>query len=117
MEDYGSTLRQRRPVVISGDDPTVDYSIGTYVRRRVTTLKPPMNKAPNPIAALRLLNGQQWAFFFVAFFAWSLDALDFFTVSLTVSDLAKDFGKKNSDITWGITLVLMLRSVGAIIFG
>jgi SHS family lactate transporter-like MFS transporter len=38
-------------------------------------------------------------------------------VSLTVGDLAEQFGKTNTDITWGITLVLMLRSVGAIIFG
>jgi SHS family lactate transporter-like MFS transporter len=34
-----------------------------------------------------------------------------------VTSLAKYFGKANSDITWGITLVLMLRSVGAVIFG
>jgi SHS family lactate transporter-like MFS transporter len=53
----------------------------------------------------------------VAFLGWTWDALDFFTVSLTVTSLAKQFDKKNSDITWGITLVLMLRSVGAIIFG
>lgn len=53
----------------------------------------------------------------VAFFGWTWDAFDFFTVSLTVSNLAKTFDKSNADITWGITLVLMLRSVGAIIFG
>jgi SHS family lactate transporter-like MFS transporter len=76
-----------------------------------------MNKAPNPFKLLALLNFQQWMFFCVAFFAWSWDAFDFFTVSLTVSDLAKDFGKTTKDITWGITLVLMLRSVGSIIFG
>ena len=34
-----------------------------------------------------------------------------------MSDLAETFGKSKTDITWGITLVLMLRSVGAIIFG
>lgn len=45
------------------------------------------------------------------------DAFDFFTVSLTVSSLAKQFGKTNTDITWGITLVLMFRSVGSILFG
>lgn len=33
------------------------------------------------------------------------------------SELAETFDKSNKDITWGITLVLMLRSVGAIIFG
>ena len=45
------------------------------------------------------------------------DAFDFFTVSLTVENLADTFGKTNSQITWGITLVLMLRSVGAVVFG
>ncbi len=45
------------------------------------------------------------------------DAFDFFTVSLTVGDLAKTFEKTNTQITWGITLVLMFRSVGSIIFG
>lgn len=45
------------------------------------------------------------------------DSFDFFTVSLTVSDLAEAFGRTKADITWGITVVLMLRSVGAVIFG
>lgn len=53
----------------------------------------------------------------VAFLGWTWDAFDFFTVSLTIPELAEEFGKTNKDITWGITLVLMLRSVGAIIFG
>jgi MFS transporter, SHS family, lactate transporter len=76
-----------------------------------------MNKAPNPIKALMLLNRKQWLFFLIGFLGWTWDAFDFFTVSLTVAELAKQFDKKNSDITWGITLVLMLRSVGAITFG
>lgn len=38
-------------------------------------------------------------------------------MSLTVSDLAKEFGKTNTQITWGITLVLMFRSVGSVTFG
>lgn len=45
------------------------------------------------------------------------DAFDFFTVSLTASDLAETFDKSVADITWGITLVLMFRSVGSILFG
>lgn len=32
-------------------------------------------------------------------------------------DLAETFDKTNTDITWGITLVLMFRSVGSIAFG
>lgn len=68
-------------------------SAGRYMATRFTTLKPAMAKVQNPIALLRLLNLQQWMFFLVAFFAWSWDAFDFFTVSLTVEDLAESFGK------------------------
>lgn len=92
-------------------------SPGRYLATRFPTLKPPMAKAPNPFKLLALLNLQQWLFFLVAFLAWSWDAFDFFTVSLTVTELSKEFDKKPSQITWGITLVLMFRSVGAIIFG
>ena len=92
-------------------------SAGRYAATRISTLKPPMAKAPNPFTLVRMLNVQQWMFFLVAFFAWSWDAFDFFTVSLTVSQLATQFDKSTSQITWGITLVLMFRSVGSIIFG
>ncbi|KAI8941817.1 hypothetical protein NX059_003017 [Plenodomus lindquistii] len=97
--------------------PVPRMSVGRYLATRLTTLKPAHDKVANPITLLRLLNVQQWLFFLVSFFAWSWDAFDFFTVSLTVEDLAETFGKTKADITWGITLVLMLRSVGSIIFG
>ncbi|KAF1952328.1 MFS general substrate transporter [Byssothecium circinans] len=99
------------------DTPSDHPSIGRYIKTRIPTLKPPMAKVSNPIRLLALLHLQQWLFFLVAFFAWTWDAFDFFTVSLTVEPLAETFGKTTKDITWGITLVLMLRSVGAIIFG
>lgn len=92
-------------------------SVGRYLATRITTLKPPMRPIPNPFKTLALLNTQQWLFFLVAFIAWTWDAFDFFTVSLTIGDLAATFHKTNADITWGITLVLMLRSIGAITFG
>ncbi|KAF2818903.1 MFS general substrate transporter [Ophiobolus disseminans] len=92
-------------------------SASRYAATRLTTLAPAHDKVANPLTLLRMLNLQQWLFFLVAFFAWSWDAFDFFTVSLTVEDLAESFGKTKADITWGITLVLMLRSVGSIIFG
>ncbi|KAB5566939.1 sugar transporter family protein [Coniochaeta sp. 2T2.1] len=92
-------------------------SVAKYLTTRVTNLKPPMTPAGNPIKQLRLLNREQWAFFAVAWCGWVWDAFDFFTVSLTVTQLAKDFQKSNSEITWGITLVLMLRSVGSFTFG
>jgi len=117
--DHNEKLpRDASPTSSDDVDPTEQHmSPGRYAKTRITTLKPPMAKAPNPIKLLMLLNFQQWMFFLVAFLAWSWDAFDFFTVSLTVSDLAETFNKSNTDITWGITLVLMFRSVGSTIFG
>ncbi|KAJ5946088.1 Major facilitator superfamily domain general substrate transporter [Penicillium verhagenii] len=76
-----------------------------------------MAHVANPIKLLAILNRQQWAFFLVSFLAWSWDSFDFFTVSLTIDDLATSFDKSTTDITWGITLVLMLRSAGSAMFG
>ncbi len=92
-------------------------SVGRYLATRLPTLKPPMRRAPNPFKLLAMLNFQQWMFFLVGFIAWTWDAFDFFTVSLTVTPLAEQFGKTSTDITWGITLVLMFRSVGSVLFG
>ncbi|CAK7210913.1 Carboxylic acid transporter [Sporothrix curviconia] len=97
--------------------PHYGMTTGQYLGSRFSTLKPAMGSAPNPIRLIRKITGRQWAFFFVAFFAWTWDAFDFFTVSLTVSGLAKTFDKTTTQITWGITLVLMFRSIGSILFG
>lgn len=64
-----------------------------------------------------MLNRQHWLFFLVGFLGWTWDAFDYFTVSLTLSNLATTFHRNNADITWGITLVLMMRSIGSITFG
>jgi len=115
-EDYSAQQLEQHATnnTYSADD---NMSAGRYAATRVSTLKPPMERVANPIKLLGLLNGQQWLFFLCGFIAWTWDAFDFFTVSLTVTPLAKQFGKTNADITWGITLVLMFRSVGAILFG
>ncbi|KAK4163371.1 putative sugar transporter family protein [Cladorrhinum sp. PSN259] len=101
--------------------PHHGMSAPTYLSTRFSSLVPPKTQQnrmlPNPIRLLQRLNTRQWCFFGVAFFAWTWDAFDFFTVSLTVSDLAESFGRTRTDITWGITLVLMFRSLGSVIFG
>ncbi|KAK3640611.1 Carboxylic acid transporter [Elasticomyces elasticus] len=94
-----------------------NMSAGRYLATRLSTLKPPMDKVDNPFSLLASLTLMNWLMFLCAFLAWTWDAFDFFTVSLVVSDLAEDFGKTTKDITWGITLVLMFRSVGAVLFG
>jgi SHS family lactate transporter-like MFS transporter len=102
---------------LGSGEPDHMMSAGRYAATRFSTLMPTFDKVANPFSLLRPLNKQQWLFFLVSFFAWSWDAFDFFTVSLTVENLAETFDVSKKDITWGITLVLMLRSVGAITFG
>ncbi|KAJ4474154.1 carboxylic acid transporter [Lentinula lateritia] len=69
------------------------------------------------LTALTELNARQWAEFWTGWLAWSCDAIDFFSVSLSVTSLAEQFNKNTTDITRAITLTLLLRSVGAVIFG
>lgn len=53
----------------------------------------------------------------VGLFAWTLDALDFHVATQTYHELAITFGVTPEDISWGVTLVLMLRFIGGAIFG
>ncbi|TVY83303.1 Carboxylic acid transporter protein-like protein [Lachnellula suecica] len=53
----------------------------------------------------------------LGFLAWTWDAFDFHTVTLTYSELASTFDVSNSRISVGVTLVLMFRPLGAAIFG
>lgn len=53
--------------------PHHGMSAGKYIATRLTTLRPPMTKAPNPIRLLQSVTRTQWAFFAVAFFAWVSD--------------------------------------------
>lgn len=112
-----------------------EMSAGRYFATRLTTLKPPMHKPPGAFKVLGKLSTQQWLFFLVtrlhlahpkrcctnslqvAVLAWTWDAFDFFTVTMTITSFAKEFDRKIADITWDLTLVLMLRSVGSTILG
>src|SRR5881398_949122 len=51
------------------------------------------------------------------FLGWTLDAFDFFLVVMTLTAIAKEFGKTDKDIALSITLTLAFRPVGAFIFG
>ncbi|KAL2219367.1 carboxylic acid transporter [Thermoascus aurantiacus ATCC 26904] len=88
-----------------------------YFATRISSLQPPRNKLRNPYKILRELTRHQWLMFASGFLGWTWDAFDFFTVSITVTELAAEFDVSNSDVSWGMTITLMLRSVGALIFG
>lgn len=71
----------------------------------------------NPFKLLGLLSPMQTLLFISGYIAWSVDAIDFFSVSLNVSRMAIVYDKEESLITESITLTLLFRSVGALIFG
>jgi hypothetical protein len=77
--------------------PTQIYN---YILSRPATLKPPRSRLRNPVSVLKELDRHQWLMFLGGFLGWTWDAFDFFTVSLTVTEIAKEFGVRNSDVTW-----------------
>ena len=55
--------------------------------------------------------------FIAAFLGWALDAFDFFLVTFVVKDIADEFHQSRVAVLGAITLTLMLRPLGALIFG
>lgn len=51
------------------------------------------------------------------FLGWTLDAFDFFLVTLCLTAIGKEFHKSDSEVAFSITLTLMFRPVGAFLFG
>lgn len=97
--------------------------VKTYLITRFTELIPSWSslrenrKMLNPVPGLRQLNKKQWLMFTSAFWAWSWVAYDFFTVSLNIQELSVEFNKPVKSVTWAMTLALMCRTIGSIIFG
>lgn len=71
----------------------------------------------NPISLMAQLSAKDWVFFVVGFCAWTADAFDFHALSIQTVKLAKYYDTTKTAITTAITLTLLLRSVGAAIFG
>src|SRR5438128_2426570 len=70
--------------------------------------------------ALRLfksLNRAQRNTFIACFLGWTLDAIDFFLLTFVLPPVADAFGPTIEQVTFAITLTLMMRPLGAFIFG
>src|SRR4051812_42082900 len=71
-------------------------------------IMPPMRQPSSRDAAYALLAG---------FLGWTLDAFDFFLVVIATHEIADEFRVTDADVTFSLTLTLMMRPVGALIFG
>jgi SHS family lactate transporter-like MFS transporter len=72
------------------------------------------------VEALRLIRSltrDQRNTFVACFLGWTLDAFDFFLLTFVVAQVAQDFGTKVPAVAFAITLTLMMRPLGALIFG
>jgi MFS transporter, SHS family, lactate transporter len=56
MDDKNGTAHRAQ---VGSSEPVVKMSVGRYAATRFSTLKPPMEKVPNPFKLLALLNFQQ----------------------------------------------------------
>jgi len=104
-QSFGDLFRWKQRVEI-----TNEYGESTFVWQEPTPLK-------NPISLFAMLKGRDWAFFLVGLAAWTADAFDFHALSIQTTKLAKYYHRSKTDITAAITLTLLLRSVGAAVFG
>src|ERR1700744_1648264 len=55
--------------------------------------------------------------FLAAFLGWTMDAFDYFIVVLVYAEIAKDFGVSLERMAFLTTVTLIMRPVGALIFG
>jgi SHS family lactate transporter-like MFS transporter len=65
----------------------------------------------------KILNRDQRNTFIACFLGWALDALDFFLVTFVLVPIGHDFERSIPKVAFAITLTLMMRPVGALIFG
>lgn len=115
-----NTVAQEEPIY----RPKVNAStVSRYFKTRVTELLPSRTKFQekkhllNPVPGIRSLSTKQWLFVASSFLSFTWELFDYFTITLNVARLLEDFDVTTRDITWGITLVLMVRTVGAVGFG
>jgi SHS family lactate transporter-like MFS transporter len=65
----------------------------------------------------KTLTREQRNTFVACFLGWALDALDFFLVTFVLAQISHDFGKTIPEVAFSITITLMMRPLGAFIFG
>jgi SHS family lactate transporter-like MFS transporter len=63
------------------------------------------------------LTSDQRNSFVAAVLGWTMDAFDYFIVVFVYADIAKSFGMQKTDVVFITTATLIMRPVGALLFG
>src|SRR5689334_11283266 len=89
----------------------------------------PADRVVNQVASARLLRhdadvrtsqkitGDQRNSFVAAMLGWTMDAFDYFIVVFVYADIAKTFHHSKAEVAFLTTATLMMRPVGALLFG
>ncbi|MBO1765737.1 MFS transporter [Allobranchiibius sp. GilTou38] len=75
-----------------------------------------MSDAATAPTKVRLTSDQRSSFA-AAYLGWAMDAFDYFIVVLIYADIAKDFHKTLGEMAFITTMTLVMRPVGAFLFG
>ncbi|WP_265447822.1 MFS transporter [Flexivirga meconopsidis] len=76
-----------------------------------------MSSAAAAAGAPQKLTSDQRNAFAAAYLGWAMDAFDYFLVVLIYAQIAKDFGKSLTEMSLITTMTLVMRPVGAFLFG
>lgn len=69
------------------------------------------------IADLKSLDTSQRSAIWASYLGWTLDAFDYFLLTFMLSAIAKEFGTDVPTVSLAITLTLVARAFGALLFG
>ena len=69
------------------------------------------------LSPLRELNHDQRHTVLASFLGWTLDAFDYFLLTLVIVGVAKEFHASEAQVTYGLFLTLAARPLGALVFG
>lgn len=69
------------------------------------------------IRLFKSLTREQRNTFLACFLGWALDAFDFFLLTFVLVPVAREFGRTIPQVAFAITLTLLMRPLGAFIFG
>src|SRR2546421_8269631 len=70
-----------------------------------------------PLGLCTALTRDQRNTFVACFLGWTLDALDFFLLTFVFSAVGQEFGRTVPEVAFTSMLTLMMRPVGALLFG
>src|SRR5205809_1854576 len=111
----------RAPAVCAGRRPEKSIGSNHPQRRKVKLVSRSCNAGDGcnvvPMTTARAATTDAQAAVVAGFLGWTLDAFDFFLVVMTLTAIARDFGRSDADIAFSLTLTLAFRPVGAFVFG